>query len=136
MMRLLRRIFLQHAGLKISALVIAMALWVAYNSEPVVETGYSAPLLLVNVPSDLRVTGEVPSAVLLRLRGRLGRLRRVDPSELSVTADCSQARAGTQMVRLEPNLVNIPYDADVVGITPSQIEISLVSASAPPPGSN
>jgi hypothetical protein len=130
-MRLLRRIFLQYAGLKLSALVIATALWVAYNSEPVVETGYSAPLLLVNVPSGMQVTGDVPSAVLLRLRGRLGRLRRVDPAELSVTADCSQARPGRQFVRLAPNMVSVPYGADIVGITPPQIEISLVPASAP-----
>ena len=130
-MRLLRRIFLQHAGLKLSALVIATALWVAYNSEPVVETGYSVPLLLVNVPSGLQVTGEVPSVVLLRLRGRLGRLRRVDPAELSVTADCSQAGAGHQFVKLVASMANVPYGADIVGITPPQIEISLIPASVP-----
>ena len=130
-MRLLRRIFLQHTGLKISALVIAAALWVAYNSGPVVETGYAAAVRLVNIPAGLQVAGEVPPAVLLRLRGRLGRLRRVDPAELSVSADCSQARAGRQTVRLAPNLISVPYGADVVSITPAQIEISLVSASAP-----
>jgi hypothetical protein len=132
-MRLLHGIFLQHAGLKISALVIATALWVAYNSEPVVETGYSAPLLLVNVPPGLRLTGEVPSSVLLRVRGRLGRLRSVDLNELSVSADCSQTRPGSQFVTLAPNMAAVPYGAQIVGINPSRIEISLVSASAPSP---
>jgi YbbR domain-containing protein len=135
-MRLLRRIFLQHTGLKISALVIAAALWVAYNSEPVAETAYSAPLLLVNVPPGLRVTGEVPSTVLLHLRGRLGRLRRVNPDELSVRADCSQAHAGNVSVMLTPNMIAAPDGADIVGITPPQVEISLVSASAPSPARN
>jgi hypothetical protein len=130
-MRLLRRIFLQHTGLKISALVIATALWVAYNSEPVVETGYSAPLLLVNVPSGLEVTGEVPAAVVLRLRGRLGRMQRIDPAELTVSADCSQARAGTQLIRLTPNMVSTPIRPEIVSIMPPQIEVSLISASAP-----
>jgi hypothetical protein len=131
MMRLLRTIFLQHAGLKLSSLVIASALWVAYSSEPVVETGYSAPLLLVNVPPGLQVTGEVPSAVFLRLRGRLGRLRRVDPTELSVSADCAEAHLGSQFVRLAPDMASVPYGADVISITPAQIQISLVPASAP-----
>jgi YbbR domain-containing protein len=131
MMRLLRRIFLNHAALKLSSLVIAMSLWVAYNSEPVVETGYTAPLLLVNVPPDLRVSGPVPSSVELRLRGQLSRLRRVNPAELAVSADCSQTKLGKQSVRLVPNMVNVPYGADIVAITPSQIEISLVSSSAP-----
>jgi hypothetical protein len=132
MMRLLRRIFWQHAGLKLSSVVIAMALWVAYSSGPVVETGYSAPLLLANVPPGLQVTGEVPASVQLRLRGRLSRLRRVAPAELTVSADCSQTRPGKQFVPLAPNMVSVPYGADIVGITPPQIEISLVPASAPP----
>jgi hypothetical protein len=130
-MRFLRRVFLEHMLLKIAAVVIAVGLWVAYNSEPVVETGYSAPLLLVNVPPGLKVEGAVPSAVLLRVRGRLGRLRRVDPDELSVSADCSRTHAGSQSVKLAPNMVQVPYGADIVGITPPEIEISLVPASAP-----
>jgi len=133
MQRLLRGIFLQHTALKMSSLLIAAALWVAYNSEPVAEIGYSAPLLLVNVPPGLQVTGEVPASVLLRVRGRLSRLRRVDPAELSVSADCSQTQAGSQSVRLVPDMVTVPYGADIVGMTPAQIEISLVPASAPPP---
>jgi len=133
MMHLLRRIFLKHLALKVSALVIALALWVGYNSEPVVEAGYSAPLLLVNVPAGLQVTGEVPSAVLLRVRGRLARLRRLEPGELSVSADCSQARAGSQLVKLAPNMVRVPSGAEIVGITPPQIEISLLPGSAPLP---
>ena len=130
-MRLLRSILLEHAGLKLIALVIAAALWVAYNSEPVVETGYSAPILLVNVPPGLEVAGEVPAAAVLRLRGRLGRMRRIDPTGISVSADCSQARAGTQFVPLMPNVASTSNSPEIVSVIPPQIEISLVSASAP-----
>ncbi len=135
-MRLLRRIFLHYPALKLSSLLIATALWIAYNSEPVAEIGYSAPLLLVNVPPGLQITGDVPSSVVLRVRGRLSRLRRVDPAELSVSADCSQVGAGNQSVSLAPDMVTVPYGADVVSMTPSQIEISLVPASAPTPQPN
>lgn len=131
-MRLLRRMILKHLGLKVSALAIALALWAAYNSEPVVETGYSAPLLLVNVPAGLEVDGEVPAVVLLRVRGRLAQLRRLAPGDVSVTADCSQAGAGSQLVKLAPNLDGVPYGAEIMGVTPSEIEISLVPGSAPP----
>jgi hypothetical protein len=131
MTRFLRRLLLNHLLLKVSALAIALALWVAYTSEPVVEAGYSAPLLLVNVPAGLRVTGEIPAAVLVRVRGHLARLRGVEPGELSVSADCSQTRAGSQLVNLAPNMVRVPYGAEIVGITPAQIEISLVPGSAP-----
>lgn len=130
-MRLLRRIFLQNTMLKIGAVLIATALWVAYNSEPVAETSYSVPLLLVNVPPGLDVSGEVPSFVLLRLRGHLGRMRPLNPTEINVSADCTQAHAGTQLIRLTANLVNAPNNPEVVNIAPPQIEVSLVAASAP-----
>jgi len=132
-MSFLRRMMLDHLGLKASALAIALALWAAFSSEPVVETGYSAPLWLVNVPAGLEVTGEVPTAVRLRVRGRLARLRRLAPGDVSVSADCSQARAGSQLVKLAPNMAGVPYGAEIVDITPAEIEISLMPGSAPLP---
>jgi hypothetical protein len=132
-MSFLRRMMLDHLGLKASALAIALALWAAFSSEPVVETGYSAPLWLVNVPAGLEVTGEVPTAVRLRVRGRLARLRRMAPGDVSVSADCSQARAGSQLVKLAPNMAGVPYGAEIVDITPAEIEISLMPGSAPLP---
>jgi hypothetical protein len=135
-MNFLQRLILENLGLKVSALAIALALWAAYNSEPVVETGYSAPLLLVNMPDGLEVEGEVPATVRLRVRGRLARLRRLAPGEVSVSADCSLARAGSQRVKLEPNMAGVPYGTEIVGVTPPEIEISLVPGSAPPPERN
>ena len=130
-MRFLRRLFLNHLGLKISALIIATGMWVAFNSAPVVEAGYNAPLLLVNVPAGLRVAGEVPASVLLRVRGRLAQLRRIEPGELSVSADCSQSHAGNQIVKLAPYMVRVPTGGEILDITPSQISIALVPASPP-----
>ena len=129
-MRLLQRGLLRHAGLKLSALLIATALWVVYNSQPVVEASYSVPLLLENVPPGLQVAGEVPSTVLVRLRGRLGRMRPVNPDELSVSANFYNAHAGVLTVPLLPN------DPNIVGVSPAQLQFSLVPASAPQPQSN
>ena len=127
MMRPFQRSLFHHAGLKISALVIATALWAAYNSEPLVESSYNVPLLLENVPAGLQVAGDVPAAVQVRVRGRQGRLRPRDLSELNVIADFTHAHAGIQPVELVTN------DPDVVDISPARVEFSLVSASAPPP---
>ena len=129
-MRLLQRGLLRHAGLKISAILIATAVWVAYNSEPLVEGSYSVPLLLENIPPGLQVTGDVPSTILVRIRGRLSRMRLLNPRELSVSADFYNAHAGSLTVQLTPN------DPDIVSISPSQLRFSLVSASALPPPSN
>ena len=135
-MRPLRNLFLRHTGLKIVALAIALALWVTYNAEPVVEMGYSAPVLLLNVPPGLEVVGEMPAAAVLRLRGRLGPMRRINPAGITVSADCSQASAGTQVVRLTPNIASASNSPEIISITPPEIEISLVSAPSTSPARN
>jgi hypothetical protein len=134
--RLLRQIFLQHTGLKIVSLLIALALWGTYNAEPFVETGYSAPILLKNIPPGLQVAGEVPAAAVLRIRGRLGLMRRIDPTGISVSADCSAAVAGIDVIRLTPNIATASNSPEIISINPPQIEISLVSASSPSPAQN
>jgi hypothetical protein len=58
-------------------------------------------------------------------------MRRIDPTGISVSADCSQARAGTQFVPLMPNVASTSNSPEIVSVIPPQIEISLVSASAP-----
>lgn len=133
-MSFLRRLVGHDLGLKVSALAISLALWAAYSSEPLVEAGFNAPLALVNVPPGLQVAGDVPTAVRLRVRGRSILLRRLEPGDLSVSVDCSQARAGSQLVKLVPGMADGPYGAEVVDIMPPEIQISLVSGSAPPPG--
>jgi YbbR domain-containing protein len=132
-MRFLRRIFLTRVALKLAALAIALTLWAALNSEPRVEAGYSAPLVLVNIPAGLQVAGDVPPTVLLRLRGRRDQLQHFDPSELTVSADCSHAGPGSQTVKLAPNVTLLPSGAEIVGIMPPQIELSLMPSSARPP---
>ena len=131
MMRLLRRIFLTHVGSKAAALVIAVGLWVALNSEPRIEAGYSTPLVLVNLPSGLQVAGQLPPTVLLQLRGRRNQLRGIDLAKVTVSADCSKAHPGTQTVELTPNVAALPAGAEIVGITPPQIELLLMPGSAP-----
>jgi hypothetical protein len=132
-MHFLRRLILRDLGLKVSALAISVALWAAYNTGPLVEVGFNASLALVNVPPDLEVTGEVPTGVRVRVRGRPLLLRRLAPGDLSVSVDCSQTRAGSQVVKLSPGMVGAPYGAEVVEIFPAEIQVSLVSGSAPTP---
>jgi hypothetical protein len=48
--------------------------------------------------------------------------------------DCSQTRAGSQLLNLLPGMADAPYGAEVVDIIPPEIQISLVSGSAPPRG--
>jgi hypothetical protein len=133
-MSFLRRLAGQHLSLKVSALAISLTLWAAYTSEPLVEAGLNAPLVLVNVPSGLEVAGDVSTAVRVRVRGRSILLRRLETGDLSVRVDCTQARAGSQLVQLVPGMADVPYGVEVVEIMPSEIQVTLVSGSAPPPG--
>jgi hypothetical protein len=132
-MRFLRQVITRNLGLKVSALAISLALWAAYKSEPIVEVGYNAPLAVMNLPPELEITSDVPTDVRVRVRGRSFLLRRLTPGDLSVSVDFSHAQAGNQLLRLAPDMVGAPYGAEVVGVVPSEIRVSLVLASALPP---
>jgi hypothetical protein len=75
------------------------------------------------------IAGDVPGAAWLRLRGRSVLLRRIEPSDLSITVDCSLVEKGTQTIQLSSSMVEAPLGAEVVDITPAEISFSLMTTS-------
>ena len=131
-MRLLRRIFLQDAPLKLVALGISFFLWATYTAEPFAQVGYNVPVAYVNVPNGLAVGGAPPNVVRVVLRGRTGLLRRLTPADLTIDIDLAASAAGDVAIRVSANMVGVPYGTEVVRLAPSEFHVSLVPSAAPP----
>jgi len=131
-MRLLKRIFLHNAGLKLLALAVSSSLWVIYTAEPFAEVGYAVPIAFTNVPEGFAVTGDAPNTVRVVLRGRSGLLRRLTPSDLALDIDLGTAPSGEIPVRISDQMVRVPYGTEVARITPSQFRISILRTAVPP----
>ncbi len=132
-MRFLRKYILANAGLKLLALGVSVLLWTTYTSEPFAEVGFQVPLEFTSIPSQLEISGDVPTSVHVRVRGRSVLLRRLSPADLSIRIDLKDGRQGDSLVRITPDMISAPYGANVVRVSPSEFHVSLVRSNAPRP---
>lgn len=131
-MSFLRNWVLHNWHLKLIALVISFLLWAGYTSEPFVEVGYNVPIEFFNIPSNLEISGDVPSQVHVRIRGRSIVLRRLTPADLAISVDLTGATDGPTLVRITPSQLHLPLAAELVRVTPPEIRLQLVQRGTSP----
>jgi hypothetical protein len=125
-MRFLRKYVLADLPLKFLALSISFLLWTTYTSEPFAEIGLQVPLEFTSMPTQLEISGDVPTSVHVRVRGRSGLLRRLIPADLNLRMDMKEAKPGETLLRVTPDMVGSPYGATVVQVSPSEFHVTLV----------
>ena len=135
-MGFLRKYVLANSGLKLLALALSFLLWATYTAEPFAEVGFQVPLEFTTMPPQLEISGEVPTAVRVRVRGRSALLRRLIPADLNLRLDLKDGKEGTRTLPITPEMVGAPYGATVVQVSPSEIHVTLVPrhGSTPPTG--
>jgi YbbR domain-containing protein len=129
-LQFLRKYIFANAGLKLLALAISFTLWATYTSEPYAEVGFQVPLEFTTMPSQVEITGDVPNAVRVRVRGRSALLRRMIAADLSLRLDMKDGKIGTTDLQLTPEMVTAPFGATVVQVTPAEIHVTLVPRHA------
>jgi YbbR domain-containing protein len=123
--RILRRLTSQNLGLKVVALVLAVAAWWFVAGESKVLVSFPIPLEIRNVPKGLTMTNKPERQVEVRLSGPSSLLSGMRPSEISAGVDLSAARAGRQYFTLDDRAVKVPPGIKVQRIFPSSIEVIL-----------
>jgi len=132
----LRKYILANAPLKLLALAISFLLWATYTAEPFAEVGFQVPLEFTTMPPQLEISGDVPTSVHVRVRGRSALLRRMIAADLNLRIDLKDGKEGKATLPIRPEMVGAPYGATVVQVSPSEINVTLVPrrGPAPPPG--
>lgn len=124
----LRKTFLEDWGLKLLALVITLALWLAV-------TGQNKPVTL-RVPGvqlnflrheGLEISNELPSTIEVVLTGSPVKLDQIRPRDLVATVDISDQKPGERIVRLSRDRVqmDLPEGVTLQGFHPATIPIRL-----------
>ena len=126
--RLLRKVFLEEWGLKLLALAITFALWLAV-------TGQNKPVTLrvSNVQVNflrhegLEISNDLPSTIEVVLNGSPSKLDQISPRGLVATVDISDQKSGERIVRLSRDRVqmDLPDGVTIQGFHPSTIPIRL-----------
>jgi hypothetical protein len=135
-MRFLRKYIFANATLKLLSLGVSFLLWTTYTSEPFAEVGFQVPLEFTSMPARLEISGDVPTSVHVRVRGRSALLRRVVAADLNLRVDLKDGKEGASEIRITPDMVGAPYGATVVQVSPSAFQVTLVPRRAltPPAG--
>jgi YbbR domain-containing protein len=110
------------------AVVLACLLWYANaldRRERISERQLDTAVTLVNVPTDMVITSEVPRLLSLRVRGPLSRLRTLDPGQTGVVIDLRGAGEGQRDFAVETRNVVVPSGVEVLAISPSQVPLRL-----------
>lgn len=132
-MKFFRKYILANAGLKLLALAISFLLWATYTAEPYSEVGFLVPLEFTTMPPKLEISGDVPTAARIRVRGRSAMVRRMVPADLNLRLDLKDAKQGTMLLQLSPQMVGAPYGVTVVQVEPVEIHVTLVPRAGEPP---
>jgi hypothetical protein len=129
-MNFFRKWVLHNWGLKVLALLTSLLIWATYTSEPFVEVGFTAPLEYLNIPSELDLSGEVPTHAKVYVRGRSAVVRRLGPADLAIKVNLAGTRAGETLVRVSPSDLEIPFGLELVRISPSELRVRLAERQA------
>ena len=114
---------LQHLGLKLLALAMALVLWMVVSGEETVERGLRVPLELQQVPAGLELTGDVPTTVDARVRGPSGTVSRLAAGDVVAVLDLRGAAEGRRLFPMTREQMRVPFGVEVVQVSPSAIAI-------------
>jgi YbbR domain-containing protein len=111
--------------LKLLALGLAFAIWIAVTGDARVLQVYAVPLD-ISLPQDCIVAGPAPTKVNVSLRGPESAIRRLDPLKLSFRLDLTDAAPGQRNVQLAAeSLAGLESGIEVVRIEPDRFRLTV-----------
>ncbi len=124
----LRKVFLEDWGLKLLALVITLALWLAVTGQnkPVTLRVSGVQLNFLR-HEGLEISNELPATIEVVLTGSPAKLDRIGPRDLVATVDISDQKPGERIVRLTRDRVQmeLPEGVTLQGFHPATLPIRL-----------
>ena len=131
---MLRQWITRDLGLRLLALVLAVAFWMQVAGQPVVERGVDVPLGFENVPEWLFVGGDLPDSVRVRVRGAANIVSGLQPGDVVAAIDLAGERPGPgRLFDMFAGRVRAPFGVEVTQVFPATVRVSLEPAGAPRP---
>lgn len=124
-MNLIRRLFVNNAGLKILSLLLGILLWLQVGGQKTVQRVVTIPLEFHNMPSDLEIMGDTDQEVSLIVRtDRPG--ANLTEDGFAAVIDMTTARPGEQIIPITTrNIEQQPYGVEIVNLLTSRVRIRL-----------
>lgn len=121
---LLKRTFVQNAGLKLISLVLAIALWRVVSRDQAAEMELRVPIVFRNFPQNLEIDSVNYTEAQIRVRGPGRLIHRLSATDVHAEIDLAAVRPGSRTFDLTSHNIHVPDDLEVVQIIPSQFQLS------------
>jgi hypothetical protein len=113
--------------IKIAALSLAIGFWYIFvPGSKLVEATYKIPVVVENLPADLKLDRIQPTEVTVRFSGPRRAFYLFDRKKLRVAVDASLAVLGRRTFELSEQNVRHPKDLTLVDLDPTTARISVV----------
>jgi len=128
MRRLIHEYILENWSLKLTALLLALMLWMIVRSEPGLERVIRGVPLEIQLPRHMEITKEEPTSVEVTVRGAaLSDLILSQPVPTTCLIDLSGAAEGEHVITLTPENVRISKGSgiEVIQVNPARVTMML-----------
>ncbi len=121
----MKKLLLNNLALKISAILLAIFLWLFVTSRGQSEIFLEIPIEFKDIPVGLGIASNANKTVQVTIRGQEIMIKRIQPADVSVFVDLSNAHAGEKTYYISKQDVKLPYAAKVMNVQPSSLQIRL-----------
>jgi uncharacterized protein (TIGR00159 family) len=121
---------LDHLPIKVFLLLLVCALWIFLIGVRQGEIIFNLPIEYYSIPQNLKISGEPPREIQVRLKGSQRLLSSIKPNQLRLQVDLSGCRSGANRVFFSEVNINVPSGISVTHFYPQNIQIQL--SSIPP----
>jgi YbbR domain-containing protein len=115
---------LNHLGLKVLSLLLAIGLWLVVSRDPISEVEIRVPIEFRNLPETLEVASASFTESRIRVRGPERLIHQLSPSDVHAEVDLSTVSPGERTFDLTTRQIQIPQGLEVVQIIPGQFQLS------------
>jgi uncharacterized protein (TIGR00159 family) len=119
--------FVQNWRQKLGALGLVTMAWLVLSSQQYTNVSMTAPVQLLNVPSELILDERSAKSVSLRLSGRRNNIRALKEQDVLVQVDLGHFSPGEHLIKLAAKNVDLPLGVKVDSVTPQNIRVFLKS---------
>lgn len=117
---------------KAVAVALAIAFWYLFvPGSKTVEISYNVPVVVENVPSDLRVEDIRPKEIKATFSGPRRAFYLFDAKKIKVTLDVSLAELGRRTFNISEQNIRYPKDLTLQDLSPSTVKLSVKKAPQP-----
>lgn len=113
---------------KLVALVSVALTWMILASQQNINTSITAPVRMVNQPSNLVLVENTPETVRLNLTGNRMFVDALRQQDVRVELDLSSLSAGRHMIRLSRRDVDLPLGIAIDSVVPQEVSVILKAA--------